>query len=203
MLRRPCGGGGVKGVLLMVAVSAVALSSAGCLPSKGLTRVDGHDQRTSSEEGTSPGRRADREMRYYFAYGSNMGLDQMKSRCPNHRVFGRGLLRGYRWIISSRGYANIVGSPTDEVYGLVYEISGEDERRLDGYEGVAGGSYRKDHLPVATDRGTIDCLVYVDPVVTEGTPTPEYAGRINDGIRDAGLPRGYVTTYIRKYLREE
>jgi len=43
----------------------------------------------------------------YFAYGSNLWLEQMSSRCPNHRVVCNAILKGYHWIISERGYANV------------------------------------------------------------------------------------------------
>ncbi|KAB8300284.1 hypothetical protein EYC80_000484 [Monilinia laxa] len=47
----------------------------------------------------------------YFAYGSNLSLTQMKSRCPNSTYYGLGLLQGYIWIINERGYANIIPDP--------------------------------------------------------------------------------------------
>ncbi|ESZ95000.1 AIG2 family protein [Sclerotinia borealis F-4128] len=44
----------------------------------------------------------------YFAYGSNLSLTQMHTRCPHSTYYGLGVLYGYRWIINERGYANIV-----------------------------------------------------------------------------------------------
>jgi gamma-glutamylcyclotransferase len=58
----------------------------------------------------------------YFAYGSNLWLEQMQNRCPSHRVIGAGILENYRWIISKRGYANIVKSADDEVQGVVSKL---------------------------------------------------------------------------------
>ena len=37
-----------------------------------------------------------RTMKYYFAYGSNMNLDQMAYRCPDAEVVGRCVLKDYR-----------------------------------------------------------------------------------------------------------
>jgi gamma-glutamylcyclotransferase (GGCT)/AIG2-like uncharacterized protein YtfP len=51
----------------------------------------------------------------------------MEELCPDHRVIGKGILKEYRWIISVRGYANIIKSELDEVHGVVYEISDSDE----------------------------------------------------------------------------
>ena len=124
----------------------------------------------------------------------------MKDRCPEHRLIGNGLLKGYRWIITTRGYANIVKSVSDEVRGVVYEISESDEKSLDRYEGVQSGSYRKEMLKIEMGNESKECLVYVDPVEEEGKPKEEYVGRINKGIFDSRLPPEYIDRYIRKFI---
>lgn len=139
-------------------------------------------------------------MGLYFAYGSNLWLGQMRDRCPDHRIVGHGILSGYRWIISSRGYANIVEATQDEVHGVVYEISESDEENLDKAEGVASGSYRKEWLKVVVNGVATSCLVYRDPTQSEGSPRDEYIRRINLGIEHAELPEDYVKNYIRKFV---
>jgi gamma-glutamylcyclotransferase (GGCT)/AIG2-like uncharacterized protein YtfP len=124
----------------------------------------------------------------------------MNDRCPGHRSLGNGVLRGYRWIISRSGYASVVVSPADEVHGVVYELSPADEAGLDRHEGVDRGCYRKDYLPVELGGMTMECLVYVDPVQEEGLPSEEYILRINQGIRDSGIPESYVDRYIRPFV---
>jgi len=142
-------------------------------------------------------------MSFYFAYGSNMWLERMKKRCPDHTIVGTGMLTGYRWIISSRGYANIVKSTSDVVYGVVYEISSPDERNLDVCEGVARGAYRKEWLSVVVNGRPMTCLVYVDPIQDEGLPKEEYIRPINAGIEDAGLLPDYVQNSIRRFVPPE
>ncbi len=124
----------------------------------------------------------------------------MTERCPDHRLIGVGVLKGYRWIISSRGYANIIQSPAGAVYGVIYEISASDERRLDVSEGVHAGSYYKEFLCLEVGGIYRNCLVYIDPIVDEGEPRGEYVSRINHGIEDAKLPSDYVQNSIRKYV---
>jgi gamma-glutamylcyclotransferase (GGCT)/AIG2-like uncharacterized protein YtfP len=124
----------------------------------------------------------------------------MKDRCPEHRLVGNGILKGYRWIITTRGYANIVKSVSDEVHGVVYEISESDEKSLDRYEGVQSGSYRKEMLKIEMGNESKECLVYVDPVEEEGKPKEEYIERINKGISDSRLPPEYIDRYIRKFI---
>jgi gamma-glutamylcyclotransferase len=136
----------------------------------------------------------------YFAYGSNLWRQQMIRRCPNHREIAAGRLSGWRWIITTRGYAGIVESEGDYVLGTVYELSEADVRNLDLFEGVAQGNYRKEMIIVDVDGRDLNCLVYIDPVTDEGKPKVEYISRINNGIRDAGLPDAYVTRYLRPFV---
>ncbi|KAJ4264835.1 hypothetical protein NW762_005078 [Fusarium torreyae] len=100
----------------------------------------------------------------YFAYGSNLSTEQMRRRCPYSTPVGLAYLKGWKWIINARGFANIVQLPIDDddtpdaeenrqltakgkekamkeeedsgVYGLLYLVPPEDEERLDGHEGV-------------------------------------------------------------------
>ncbi|KAL4869657.1 hypothetical protein BDV12DRAFT_167394 [Aspergillus spectabilis] len=100
----------------------------------------------------------------YFAYGSNLSSTQMRLRCTHNpnlsaRPVALAALDSWRWLICQFGYANVVPPhglrvgkqvtegddvpesiskpiPHGGVYGLLYEMSPEDERVLDGYEGV-------------------------------------------------------------------
>jgi gamma-glutamylcyclotransferase (GGCT)/AIG2-like uncharacterized protein YtfP len=139
-------------------------------------------------------------MKFYFAYGSNLWRKQMQDRCPNHRVIAKGVLKGYRWIISARGYANIVNSKPDEVHGIVYEISESDEHSLDRDEDVQKGAYRKEMIMIEVDGQSRECLVYIDPIEEEGKAKQEYIKRINKGICDSTLPSEYVNRYVRKFI---
>ena len=80
-------------------------------------------------------------MIHYFAYGSNLSRSQMQDRCPGSRIFRSGCLEGYRidfprfssgW---SGGVADVVKSEGAEVWGVVYEITDSDLKKLDKYEG--------------------------------------------------------------------
>lgn len=162
---------------------------------------------------------------YYFGYGSNLWLKQMTLRCPSATYAGIARLARYRWIINGRGYANIVqtSNPTDVVYGLVYALTEEDEKRLDVNEGVPW-AYTKEYMAVGfwpLKRGEkVDIasgsseggegkvlLVYIDRKrVEDDVPNAEYVHRINMGLRDAvkiGLPLAYVDDVIRKFIPAE
>lgn len=113
----------------------------------------------------------------------------------------------------------------DEVWGLVYYLSAQDELKLDRNE-VVPYHYTKEILKadlwvVGTDNsdsssdGTAqsasnspikgqDMLVYVDRErMKPSKPREEYIHRMNMGITDAlkeGVPTSYINTVIRKYI---
>ena len=95
-----------------------------------------HPSLTSSHTGT-----------FYFAFGSNLSAHQMSirlSQSPSSSVpVALAYLPSYTWIICSRGYANVVKlapsnaqpSHANTVWGIIYNMSTQDEARLDRYEG--------------------------------------------------------------------
>lgn len=133
----------------------------------------------------------------YFGYGSNLWKDQMKERCPTSTYLGIARLNGYRWIINERGYANVVETfetqkgPTNEVWGLVFELQPTDEDKLDINEGVPE-DYTKEDLtvdfwpergdktPKVEDRAQkIEMLVYINRKRLEpSVPKKEYIYRM-------------------------
>ena len=135
----------------------------------------------------------------YFAYGSNLSISQMDKRCRDNIALDIGRLNGYRWIISNRGYANVIESENDYVLGRIYEINNTDEASLDEAEGVklVNSGYDRTTLPIVVDGVSYDCLVYVDPINHEGPPKDEYVNRINLGLADSEFPTEYVEKYIR------
>ncbi|KAF4984270.1 hypothetical protein FZEAL_482 [Fusarium zealandicum] len=109
--------------------------------------------------------------KHYFAYGSNLHLEQMKRRCPGSKLIGSAALWDYRWHINERGYANVVEAQGRWVEGLVFEINARDEARLDVNEGVSKNAYQKCYLPVMLKRA--EASLYRRPVswiVNNGGP---------------------------------
>lgn len=103
----------------------------------------------SKDYGGEAGRRADR---FYLAYGSNLSLGRMKSRCPDAVAFGTAVIPGYRLLFKksrSGSYATIEQDANCCVPALVYKISELDEALLDRYEGCPRYYYKQRfRLPV-------------------------------------------------------
>jgi type I restriction enzyme M protein len=132
----------------------------------------------------------------YFAYGSNLGLGQMRKRCPTYEVVGKATLPSYRWQINARGFANILPSAGDYVEGILYKLSATDQHALNSYE----VRYSKEIVTVKVNASAVEALVYIDPNTDEGTLSSEYGARIKVGIIDAKLSPEYVAKYLMPYL---
>ena len=87
------------------------------------------------------------EKRYYIAYGSNLNIAQMRWRCPTARIIGTAVLDGWRLLFKGSktgSYLTIEQEVGFCVPVAVWEVSQEDERRLDRYEGFPAFYYKKE-----------------------------------------------------------
>ena len=75
----------------------------------------------------------------YFAYGSNINLEQMAFRCPEAYVVGPVILENYgllfRGNARGNGVATITPKEGGQVHGLLWRITPACEQSLDFYEG--------------------------------------------------------------------
>ena len=100
-------------------------------------------------------------MPYYFAYGSNMSPRQMQRRCPGARAVGPVRLLGWKFIITTRGGANVVKSPGHVVQGVLWQVTTFHLAKLDRWEGVSSGVYRRTRVPVEGSSHHKSAVVYV------------------------------------------
>ena len=124
----------------------------------------------------------------YFAYGSNLNLDQMAVRCPQAGVVGKAVLEGYE-LAFRRGVLTILPKEGSRVNGLLCRVNAWDELTIDRYEGYPH-LYTKELLPVRTDSGPQTVVAYVMTApYCERTqpPTSTYLQTVLDGCRMAGF----------------
>lgn len=100
----------------------------------------------------------------YFAYGSNMDLDQMEFRCPDAEVLGNARLEGYHLTFRGRkrkgGVATILPDEGSHVDGVLWKITGKCEESLDWYEGYPN-LYGKEVIQVTgADGNAYQAMVY-------------------------------------------
>lgn len=77
----------------------------------------------------------------------------MAARCRDSRLFAIGILRSYKWQISSRGGANVIeGNREDFVEGIVFTVSPSGVRALRHYEGVKRQLYAEREFDIEVER---------------------------------------------------
>ena len=78
----------------------------------------------------------------YFAYGSNINLEQMALRCPAAQIVGPVVLENYELLFRGNargnGVATIAPKTGSQVYGLLWRITPACEQSLDFYEAIPG-----------------------------------------------------------------
>lgn len=85
--------------------------------------------------------------RLYIAYGSNLNVRQMKTRCPNAKILGTAKLKGWELLFKGSklgSYLTIEKKENAIVPVAIWEIYETDEKALDRYEGYPNFYYKKD-----------------------------------------------------------
>ena len=127
----------------------------------------------------------------YFAYGSNINLEQMEHRCPDAQLVGPVTLQNYELQFRGSGFATVAPKKGSTVHGLVWKITPNCEQSLDRYEGYPR-HYTKETVTVKDAAGTeIPVMVYImaEPYCRQpALPSPYYYRVIQRGFEANGLP---------------
>jgi hypothetical protein len=123
--------------------------------------------------------------RLYWAYGSNLNVNQMRARCVGAVVHGPLIVPNT--VLRFRHVADVAAHETRECPGGLWWISPEDERALDRYEGVKSRVYEKQYMRVEVDGTAIDCLYYKMLRGEIMPPSDGYLQIIEQGYRDFEL----------------
>ncbi len=134
----------------------------------------------------------------YAAYGSNMDPGQMMERAPHSPMAGTGWLNGWRLTFGGEdlgwegALATIVEDPTSQVFVVLYDMTSEDEKQLDRWEGGELGLHKKLRVRVQTLEGPMLAWLYVLDAYEGGLPSARYLGMLADAAEAAGAPEDYV-----------
>lgn len=148
---------------------------------------------------SKPGKKAAKTV-LYFAYGSNLDVDQMAERCPAARPFGVARLPDRRLVFA--GYstnwdgavATFAEHPGVHLEGLLYRLTPADVAALDQCE---GHPYVYERMPctVLDSQGKRRrAMTYWMPPHSRGvSPSPEYVGVLAEAYTKFGFdPRPLV-----------
>lgn len=140
--------------------------------------------------------------RYYIAYGSNLSTEQMAFRTPDAKIVGRAIL--YGWQLLFKVHATIEENPKMNTPVLVWEISEQDEKSLDRYEGYPAYYYKRE-LPVEVfpmDGGEPVQLTAMVYIMVDGhelrEPTPDYYRVLAQGYHDFHFPMHILEQALRE-----
>jgi len=120
----------------------------------------------------------------YFAYGSNINLEQMAHRCSDAQIVGPVTLENYELQFRGSGFATVAPKEGSVVHGLLWKLTPESEQALDRYEGYPR-HYTKEQVPVRTaDGASVSVMVYImaEPMCRQpALPYPSYYRAIQQG----------------------
>jgi hypothetical protein len=134
----------------------------------------------------------------YAAYGSNMDPAQMLARCPHSPQRGTGWLEGWRLTFGGEdigwdgALATVVEAAGARVFVVLYDVSENDEKELDNWDGANLGYYRKAKVRVDTLDGNVLAWLYVLNFYEGGLPSARNIGILAEAAEQAGAPTDYV-----------
>lgn len=136
----------------------------------------------------------------YIAYGSNLNLKQMKYRCPDSKVLGTAMLQDYE--LEFRGVATIVPKKDASVPILLWEISPQDEKSLDCYEGFPN-LYRKEEYETELNGQKVTGMAYVMNRGQISAPNIGYLQIIAQGYRENHMDMMFLNQAVNNSVRKE
>jgi len=146
----------------------------------------------------------------YFAYGSNLDPDQMQSRCPGATVVGLAALHDHRVVFPlysntwRGGVSSIQLAHGSTVWGMLFDLSEEQLRALDGFEGFRGPGdqhnvYDREQITVELTRPDdgsfprrVRAWAYVARPSNPSPPSRRYLETVLRGARHHRLPEEYI-----------
>lgn len=140
------------------------------------------------------------EKKYYLAYGSNLNVHQMAYRCPTAKIVGITEIEGYELLFKGSrtgSYLTIEKKEGGIVPVAVWEVTKDDEERLDIYEGFPDFYYKKqititlqDNKGRKTKTKAFVYIMHEDRLL--GVPSASYVQTCMDGYNYFGFDKVYL-----------
>ena len=117
--------------------------------------------------------------RLYVAYGSNLNIQQMTSRCPGAKLYGTGVIENFELQFKGKSH------------GAFATIAPK-------YEGYPSHYFKQD-VPVQLDGKEVTAMVYVMNLKMDfGLPAPYYYDIVREGYEDCGLDPAALEQALRE-----
>ena len=123
-----------------------------------------------------------------FAYGSNLDIHQVETRCPGAVLLGKATLNGYELAFDTAGYLTITKREGSHVQGALWALDSSHVASLDCYEGVVSGCYRKETVTVGREGDVVPATLEAMVYISERTPLRKYTEKYDyiDRVVEAG-----------------
>lgn len=137
----------------------------------------------------------------YFAYGSNMSLQRLRQRVPSARKVAVATLGLHELKFHKKGSRDgsgkcdiaLTGLPTDQVFGVVYEMDGGEKSALDAAEGLHRGYETKEVDLLTLDGRMLQAFTYYGTDLDDSLrPFQWYKAHVLQGALENGLPESYT-----------
>ena len=144
--------------------------------------------------------------KYYLAYGSNLNIRQMRTRCPEARIIGTAEIPDYHLLFkgSRTGtYLTIEPKKGAAVPVGVWSVTAADETALDMYEGFPNFYYKAEMTVTVTGiksgktsrRKAFVYIMHEDR--KPGLPSSRYVQTCAAGYRDFGFDERILMDAVR------
>ena len=143
-------------------------------------------------------------MTYYFAFGSNLNLEQMHRRCPSAIPVGPAILMDWQLSFTGKsvtwggGVATIKRRKGKYTPGVLYRLSQEDITTLDRFEGHPFCYERRKVTVELLGNRSLTAYVYIHQEKTPAMPTIDYLKTIARGYNQFGLDLSNLTQAIKQ-----
>ena len=130
----------------------------------------------------------------YFAYGSNMSFARIKERIKSVEPGVIGKLEDYSFTCNKIGgvrsaKANIEPKKGETVWGIIYELTEEEIKELDMYE----GGYKRIKVTLETSNGLTNAYTYISQQTSDNINADSwYKDYIIEGAEEYDLPAQYI-----------
>lgn len=138
--------------------------------------------------------------RIYIAYGSNLNLEQMASRCPTAEIIGSGMLQNYE--LQFNRVATVVPKVGSQVPALLWSLEPQDEKSLDKYEGYPN-FYRKEMFELNFEDCTREGMIYIMNGGQIQVPSDFYYNTILQGYKENGFDTRYLENALQNAIDHE
>lgn len=132
---------------------------------------------------------------YYFGYGMNTSVFEMRSRCPGSIDLGKAILKDWKLVFNN--HANVIQEPSQMVEGVLWDINDNHLKSLDMLEGYPV-YYTREIVKVTKDSTEIDAWMYImNDCETYNYPSPYYINTLQQGYAEHSLNLNQIDNALK------